>query len=170
MDELSSPGLPIHASSTKPDNLSISFLTFKILAKLVVYGWGGHSNTAEKKSDFLEEQTAFFSNTIADFSALISIRKQRLLRMAEGSPGCSQTMIELLNKQIKGFGKFHRALLMQNHHVFHSLGATRQLTQICWNEVQLGSENMLQDLSSKRKSNHLHTPGKPINYLTTAFF
>ena len=136
----------VDESSNQPDDLELSLLAFKVLTKLVVYGWGGSPSTPEEKEAFLAQEEAFFNETIPDFSSFLSLRKQKILIKPDAG---SKAKMDLLNKHIKAFGKFYKALLMQNHRTFHALGATRQLTQICWNEIQEASGNVMQIVSGK---------------------
>lgn len=119
---------------SQPHDLELSLLTFKVLIKLCVYGWGGTNMDSATKQQFLAVQTSFFASNLEDFSTFFSLRKQKLANPSEAAHH-SEAMLSLLNRHLLSYGKFYRALLLQNHVNFHSLGATERLITAFWGIV-----------------------------------
>lgn len=140
-------GLPAPAVAGQPIDLELSLLTFKILAKLVVYGWGGIGDDVQRKQQFIEVQTQFFVSSIQDFTTIYQARQAIISNPANitSLQNQAQSMVSplsFLNKHTLAYGKMYQALLFQNHIIFHGLGQTRVLVQLYWSLIQQASQGI----------------------------
>jgi hypothetical protein len=137
----------LEAQGNSHSPVILCLLIFKILTRLTVYGWGGHVSTAEGRAAFVATQAEFFQTSINDLVSLAQIRKERL---SAGQQNASQKHgIENVNKLVKNLSKFHRMLLLQNHHVFHELGQSQRLIELGWTFVSEASQDLTQLVSGE---------------------
>lgn len=138
------PSLP---ENGQPSDLDLSLLIFKILSKLVVYGWGGAGESPERKEEFTNLQKSFFISSMQDFTTIYQARQAILLSPSNSASLSQQAQLQsspliTLNKHTLAYGKMYLALLFQNHIIFHSLGQTAQLVQLYWSFVQQASQSI----------------------------
>lgn len=131
----------------QPADLELSLLVFKILAKLVVYGWGGLGEDPQRKEAFTLQQKEFFISSRQDFTTIYQARQAILSNPLNASALQIQRQsmaspLAALNKHTLAYGKMYLALLFQNHMIFHGLGETRDLVQLYWSFVQEASHSI----------------------------
>lgn len=133
---------PLSASPpSQPEDIELSLLTFKLITKLVVYGWGGTTSDPEASAQFTETQIAFFRSSRRDLQHVYALRKSKLLQ--QNSAPLPESIVVLLNRHLITYGKFHKALLLANHHIFHGFGETRNLVQnVNYRFIQEACENV----------------------------
>lgn len=139
--------LPETPAATQPSDLELSLLVLKILAKLVVYGWGGTGLDLERKAEVAGTQRAFFLSTLPDFISLYNVRKAIILNPANAARLQAQSAIPssplvVLNKHVLAYGKMCNAMLHQNHTTFHNLGQTREITKLYWSIVEESADHL----------------------------
>lgn len=145
---LSAPITSVDGPGT-PQTLEVSFLLFKVITKLVVYGWGGappvSAEERQAKEGFIEQQKQFCVSTVADFQTLQDARKAKV----QAGQLTEYPHLGHLNKHVAAYIKFYKALLTNNHHNFHDIGITQQVCGILWSNIAEGSQDLLRYVSDE---------------------
>lgn len=132
----------LEESPGQPHVLELSFLLFKTIAKLIIYGWGGPSALTQeerKTNEQLEQQQrTFCKDVLHHFQQIQASRRDKALAgQLAAAPYC-----ERLNKHVIAYFKFYEHLLKNNHLNFHSLGITHDLCAVFWRNVAEGAADL----------------------------
>lgn len=140
----------IEIDRNTPSESGLALLTLKILNKLIVHGWGGSGLAGqEAKTAFESQQADFFVSTVNDLSTIVSLRKAAVLEGRMAALSAEGNVVASTNRLMTRYVRFARSLLMQNHRVFHRLGVTQRLCDVCWGCVAEAAEDISVNMSGR---------------------